>query len=118
MLRLYTAAIALLLLSQNAATQLPLKSQVQAYLDEWRAAASFPGAAAGVVLKDGTAFAVATGVSDRATNRAVTIDDLFMAGSTGKTFFAAVAVEQIEAGKLDLDAPISTYLGRRAWFAR
>ena len=41
-----------------------------------------------------------------------------MAGSTGKTFFAALAVEQIEPGKLDLDAPISKYLGRRPWFAR
>ena len=57
-------------------------------------------------------------MSDRATKRPVAIDDLFMAGSTGKTFFAAVAVEQIERGPLELDAPISKYLGRRPWFAR
>jgi D-alanyl-D-alanine carboxypeptidase len=105
----------------TAAQQAPdrsLRDRVQAYLDEWRAAATFPGAAIGVVLKDGTAFGVVTGVSDRATRRAVTIDDLFMAGSTGKTFFAALAVEQIEAGTLDLDAPISKYLATRPWFAR
>ena len=118
MIRVLIGAAVLLLFSQNAATQPPLKVRVQAYLDEWRAAASFPGAAVGVVLKDGTAFGVVTGVSDRATKRAVTIDDLFMAGSTGKTFFAALAVEQIEAKTLDLDAPISKYLGKRPWFAR
>ena len=70
-----------------------------------------PGAAVGIVLKDGTAFAVTTGVGDRAAKTPVKPDDLFMAGSTGKTFFAAVAVQLIEAGKLDLDAPISKYLG-------
>ena len=102
----------------TAPTARPLRDRVQAYMDEWRAAASFPGAAVGVVLKDGTAFAVVTGVSDRATKRAVTTDDLFMAGSTGKTFFAALAVEHIEAKTLDLDAPISKYLGTRAWFTR
>ena len=72
----------------------------------------------GVVLKDGTSFAVTTGVADRATGTPVKSDDLFMAGSTGKTFFAAVAAQLIEAGTLDLDAPISRYLGRRPWFAR
>jgi D-alanyl-D-alanine carboxypeptidase len=109
---------AILVLVVAQAPDRSLRDRVQAYLDEWRAAASFPGAAIGVVLKDGTAFAVVTGVSDRATRRAVTIDDLFMAGSTGKTFFAALAVEQIEAGTLELDAPISKYLATRPWFAR
>ena len=41
-----------------------------------------------------------------------------LAGSTGKTFFAAVAVQMIEAGQLDLKAPISKYLGSRPWFSR
>lgn len=95
-----------------------LRDRVQAYMDEWRAAAAFPGAAVGIVLKDGTAIGIATGVSDRATKRPISTDDLFMAGSTGKTFFAALAVEQIEAKTLDLDAPISKYLGKRPWFAR
>jgi CubicO group peptidase (beta-lactamase class C family) len=41
-----------------------------------------------------------------------------MAGSTGKTFFAAVALQLIEAGRLDLEAPISKYLGAKPWFPR
>jgi len=48
----------------------------------------------------------------------MTPDDLLMAGSTGKTFFAAVALQLIEAGRLDLDAPISKYLGSKPWFSR
>jgi D-alanyl-D-alanine carboxypeptidase len=95
-----------------------LRDRVQAYMDEWRSVAAFPGAAVGIVLKDGTAIGIATGVSDRATKRPVTTNDLFLAGSTGKTFFAAVAVEQIERQTLDLDAPVSKYLGQRPWFAR
>ena len=104
--------------SRGAVAERPLRERVQAYLDEWRAAASFPGAAVGVVRKDGTSFAVTTGVADRTAGTPVKPDDLFMAGSTGKTFFAAVAVQLIEAGTLDLDAPISKYLGTRQWFSR
>jgi D-alanyl-D-alanine carboxypeptidase len=120
MMRSLGVLTALILLGQTQAAppQPALASRVQAYLDEWRAAATFPGAAVGIVLKDGTAFAVTTGVSDRAAATPVNADDLFMAGSTGKTFFAAVAVQLIESGKLDLDAPVSKYLGNRPWFAR
>jgi D-alanyl-D-alanine carboxypeptidase len=117
-MRALAVAAALLLLSQNAQPEPRLQARVQAYMDEWRAAATFPGAAVGIVLKDGTAFAVTTGVSDRATGARVTTGDLFMAGSTGKTFFAAVAVELIERGALSLDAPISQYLGTHRWFSR
>ncbi len=99
-----------------AATSLP--GRIQAYLDEWRTSAAFPGASVGVVLADGNAFGVVTGVSDRAAGTPMKVDDLLLAGSTGKTFFAAVAVQLVERGQLDLDAPISKYLGARPWFPR
>ena len=96
----------------------PLRERVQAYLDEWRAASSFPGVSVGVVLADGSAFGVVSGVADRAAGTSLKVEDLFLAGSTGKTFFAAVAVQLIEQGRLDLDAPISKYLGAKPWFPR
>jgi D-alanyl-D-alanine carboxypeptidase len=96
----------------------PLEARIKSYLDEWRAAASFPGAAVGFVLTDGTVLAVSTGVADRGTQRPLQADDLFMAGRTGKTFFAALAVQLIESGRLDLDAPIAKYLGTKPWFTR
>ena len=121
MVRTFSIAVAALI-AQSAAPPQPqptaLQTRVRAYLDEWRASATFPGAAVGIVLKDGTSFAVTTGVADRATQTPLTPDDLFMAGSTGKTFFAALALQLIEGGRLELDAPIAKYLGTKPWFGR
>ena len=103
---------------QAPAPQAQLSARIGAYLDEWRGSAAFPGASVGIVLPDGTAFGVVSGVSDRASGTPMKVDDLLLAGSTGKTFFAAVAVQLIERGTLDLDAPISKYLGTRPWFPR
>ena len=94
------------------------RDRVQVALDEWRASVNAPGASLGVVLKDGTAAGFVSGVSDRTAKIPMRVDDLLMAGSTGKTFFAAVALQLIEAGRLDLNAPISKYLGDRPWFSR
>lgn len=41
-----------------------------------------------------------------------------LVGSTGKTFVAAVALQLVSEGKLDLDAPMSKYLGEELWFDR
>jgi D-alanyl-D-alanine carboxypeptidase len=95
-----------------------LRPRLQQYLDDWRAAATFPGISLGVVLKDGTAIGVVSGVSDRLKGTPIRVEDRLLAGSTGKTFFAAVALQLIEAKTLDLDAPISKYLGSKPWFTR
>lgn len=94
------------------------RGRLQAFVDEWRKAASFPGISVGVVLADGSATTVVSGVSDRASGTPITDRDLLLAGSTGKTFVAAVALQLIEAGSLDPDALVSRYLGDRPWFAR
>jgi D-alanyl-D-alanine carboxypeptidase len=120
-LRIAVIAVALsasLAGQQAAPATRALRDRVQAYLDEWRAAATFPGASVGIVLKDGTSFGVVTGVSDRTEGTPMRVEDLLLAGSTGKTFFAAVAVQLVEAGKLALDAPVSTYLGSLPWYLR
>jgi D-alanyl-D-alanine carboxypeptidase len=113
-------AAALLGVAQSAAPPRPqsLETRVKAYLDEWRTSASFPGASVGIVLKDGTSIAVTTGVADRASQAPLKPDDLMMAGSAGKTFFAALALQLIEAGRLELDAPIAKYLAAKPWFSR
>ena len=89
---------------------------VKAALDEWLAQTQYPGAALGVARSTGSAGFV-SGVARRGGTN-VDVNDLMLAGSTGKTFFAAVAVQLIDAGALDLDAPISRYLGNRPWFPR
>jgi D-alanyl-D-alanine carboxypeptidase len=114
MLRLAFAA----LFSLTAFAQSAPPQTVQQYLDAWRAASGVPGVTVGIVTKDGKVSGYASGESDTATHRKMQPTDLMLAGSTGKTFFAAVAVQLIEEGKLELDAPISKYLGTRPWFAR
>jgi D-alanyl-D-alanine carboxypeptidase len=39
-----------------------------------------------------------------------------LTGSTGKTFFAALAMQLVGEGRLDLDAPIARYLGDEPWY--
>jgi D-alanyl-D-alanine carboxypeptidase len=103
---------------QRSTDAAPLKAQLQQKLDEWREAAKFPGATVGVVLADGTTFGLATGVSDRAANKPMTIADRLLQGSVGKTYVAAVAMQLISEGKFSLDDKIEKYLGKEPWFAR
>lgn len=75
-----------------------------------------PGLSAAFALPDGR---VGTAVAGFADARApMTPDTRFLAGSVGKSFHAALAVALARDGIVDLDAPISRWVGREAWFAR
>jgi D-alanyl-D-alanine carboxypeptidase len=95
-----------------------LKSALQTKLDEWHKAGTFPGATVGVVLANGESFALAVGVSDRTSKTAMKPNDRMLAGSVGKTFAAATALQLIKEGKIGLDYKIEKYLGKETWFAR
>ena len=95
-----------------------LRAALQSKLDEWHKAGSFPGATLGVVLANGESFGLAVGVSDRETKRAMLPTDRMLAGSVGKTFAAATALQLVKAGKIGLDDKIEKYLGSEPWFAR
>jgi len=68
-----------------------------------------PGVAVGV-LRDGVEYAAGFGITNVAAPVAVDDHTLFQIGSTTKTFTGTVAMRLVEAGKLDLDAPLRTYL--------
>ncbi len=87
----------------------------QAALERARVEIGFPGATAAYVLPDGSSGMVAVGVSDRASGEPLDPQALMMSGSTGKTYAAATALALSREGRLDLDAPITTYLGKPAW---
>jgi D-alanyl-D-alanine carboxypeptidase len=95
-----------------------LKTALQLKLDEWHKAGSFPGATLGVVLADGESFGLAVGFSDRENKIPMKPTDRMPAGSVGKTFAAATALQLIKEGKIGLDDKIEKYLGREPWFAR
>src|SRR6185503_17065305 len=95
-----------------------LQATLQAKLDEWHKAGSFPGATLGVVLASGESFGLAVGFSDRETRTPMRSTDRMPAGSVGKTFAAATALQLIKEGKIGLDDKIEKYLGRETWFSR
>lgn len=94
-----------------------LAARLQAKLDSLHAAGHFPGATVGVYLPDGRTLALATGVADSG-GIPMRPRDRMLAGSVGKTFVAAVALQLVDEGKLGLDQPISTWLGTEPWFGR
>ncbi len=50
------------------------------------------------------------GVADVATSRRATADDVYRIGSITKTFTAVLVMQLVDAGRLELDAPMRTYL--------
>lgn len=95
-----------------------LAAALRAKLEEFRAEAGFPGAVFGYALPDGTHGSVAVGLEESGTERPLRADARMLAGSTGKTFFAAWILTLVSQGVLDLDAPVSTYLAREPWFGK
>ena len=111
-----------LIVSVNAQTGVTdksaLKTALQLKVDEWYKAGSFPGATLGVVLANGESFGLAVGFSDRDTRKPMMPNDRMLAGSVGKTFAAATALQLVKEGKIGLDDKIERYLGREPWFSR
>ena len=95
-----------------------LKKELQMKLDEWHKAGKFSGATLGVVLADGESFGLAVGYSDRDAKSPMKPDDRMLAGSVGKTFAAATALQLVKEGKINLDDKIEKYLGQESWFDR
>jgi D-alanyl-D-alanine carboxypeptidase len=86
-----------------------LVASLQAQLDERVAADRFAGAV--IVAKHGQIlFSDARGLADRANNSANTLDTRFRVGSMNKMFTAVAVLQLVEAGKLELDAPLGKYL--------
>ncbi len=88
-----------------------LQERMRAILDEYRAKGGFPGAVAAARLPDGSLIRVAVGVADRERKTLMKPNSRLLGGSTGKTFFAALALQLVAEKMLRLDDPIKTYLG-------
>ncbi|QIG80843.1 serine hydrolase domain-containing protein [Stakelama tenebrarum] len=104
------AILALLTLTLAVAVQASVPT---AAIDEFIATAmpetDTPGLAYAVV-EDGTVHAEARGETLLGSGDKVTPDTPFLLGSISKSFTALAVMQLVEAGKVDLDAPISRYL--------
>jgi D-alanyl-D-alanine carboxypeptidase len=95
-----------------------LQQKLQAKLNEWHKSGKFAGATLGVCTADGNCFGLATGFSNLETKTQMKPSDLMLAGSVGKTYAAAVALQLVKEGKINLDDRIEKYLGQEKWFSR
>ena len=95
-----------------------VRARVQALLDSVRQAGKYPGATLAVRMPNGEVIAIASGLSDTARRIPMRPEDRMLQGSVGKTYVAAVAMQLVAEGRLDLNARIATYLGDEPWFAR
>lgn len=95
-----------------------LEGELQTRLDSLIGATAIPGVTLGVALPDGSHFGLAAGLADTTSGRPMAPDDRMLEGSVGKTYFAAIALQLVAEGALDLDAPVRRYLGAEPWFAQ
>jgi CubicO group peptidase (beta-lactamase class C family) len=84
-------------------------STIDTYVEQERQAARVPGIALGIVQGDRIVHLMGFGEADPS-GRAVTADIPFSIGSATKSFTALAVMQQVEAGKLELDAPVQRYL--------
>lgn len=88
-----------------------MRSQnVQAVLDRAVAAGCAPGIAAAVAHADGTDALYAAGVRGVADPTPMAADDVFWIASCTKAITSAAALQLVERGVLDLDAPVGERL--------
>lgn len=95
-----------------------LYRDLQQELERFRSRCNLPGVSVGFVLPGGCEGAVVAGLSDNEEEKQLQAGDRFLAGSIGKTYVAAVALQLVGEKKLDLDALIGRWLGDEKWFSR
>ncbi|HEX8775242.1 MAG TPA: serine hydrolase domain-containing protein [Pyrinomonadaceae bacterium] len=95
-----------------------LEERLRSILEDYRKKSGFPGAVAAARLQDGSLISVAVGVADRERKTLMKPSARMLGGSTGKMFFAALALQLVAEKRMRLDDPVKKYLGRKSWFAR
>ncbi len=85
-------------------------AQLDGYLAGQLVRRHVPGMVAAVVTRDGLAWSKAYGIRNVVTRDPVTTETLFRIGSITKVVTALAVLQLRDAGKLDLDAPVSTWI--------
>jgi D-alanyl-D-alanine carboxypeptidase len=84
--------------------------RLQRALDEFRAKTGIPGISVAVIWDDGRSWAGATGLRDVGRKLPVATGTAFPFASVSKTLTAAVVLQLVDEGKVDLDVPAARYL--------
>lgn len=95
-----------------------LESELKAELEKIISENNIPGINLAIVLPGNEIVSVSAGYSDKEKQILMKPEDKMFSGSTGKTFCAAIILQLIDEGKLNVDDPISKYFGDEEWFLR
>jgi D-alanyl-D-alanine carboxypeptidase len=95
----------------------PLQARLERVLKAIVSEQRLPGATA-AVFTNGQVITAAAGFANRDTRKPMQPGDRMPAGSVGKTFVAATGVALSLEGRLDLDAPVSRWIGNEPWFSK
>ncbi|MFN5645323.1 MAG: serine hydrolase domain-containing protein, partial [Sphingomonadales bacterium] len=87
---------------------------IEAQLQAAFAQAAIPGAVALIADRDGVRFTGAYGHADAISGQAMEVDTVFQIASMTKAVVSAGAMQLVEQGRLDLDAPVGDLLPQLA----
>lgn len=87
-----------------------LKKTLEPALEQLVERHRLPGLAIGVVMDGKVIYANGFGEASRGSGRPITTSSIFHMASVSKPFVATAAMQLVEAGKMDLDAPLTEYL--------
>jgi CubicO group peptidase (beta-lactamase class C family) len=87
---------------------------IEAQLQAAFAQAAIPGAVALIADRDGVRFTGAYGHADAVSGQAMEVDTVFQIASMTKAVVSAGAMQLVEQGRLDLDAPVGDLLPQLA----
>ena len=83
-----------------------LDSVLEEIMTRW----GIPGLGVGIVKEGAIAYAKSFGVKSLETRASVQVDSTFCLASISKCFVASAVMQQVEQGKIELDAPLVSYL--------
>ena len=109
MVRPALICVALLGLLARAASALDLEAAKASYAETVAAELArdiLPGVSVAWIVDGKTVYATGYGLANRRAGTPATADTIYRAGSISKLFNAVAAMQLVESGKLDLDAPI------------
>ncbi len=93
---------------KNSVAQLPLENAIDRLINEQIATQHIPGLALAVTQGDKILYAKGYGVAS--SSQPVTVQTQFFIASVSKSFTAVAVMQLVEAGKINLDTPVQTYL--------
>jgi len=87
-----------------------VRREVESFLTDWLSDHRIPGASLAIVEGDDVVYADGFGARDLASNAPATAETRYGVASITKSFTAVAVLQQVEAGRVDLQSPVTEYV--------